>query len=121
MSAHRRGVGTPWTARAPSASTPSAGSSPCSPRAERELRLRRRRQPHDNLHRYYNPETARYTSPDPLGLAPVLNNETYVHNPHTWSGHLGLSPHRGDRRSGRPETPKPPELVTIRHFTNKES
>ncbi|BAJ29826.1 hypothetical protein KSE_40340 [Kitasatospora setae KM-6054] len=51
----------------------------------------------------------------------MLNNETYVHNPHTWSGHLGLSPHRGDRRSGRPETPKPPELVTIRHFTNKES
>ena len=76
---------------------------------------------HYNLHRYYDPETARYTSPDPLGLAPALDNETYVHNPHTWTDHLGLSPHRGNRPSERPETSKPPQLVTIRHFTNKES
>ncbi|GLW68537.1 type IV secretion protein Rhs [Kitasatospora phosalacinea] len=48
---------------------------------------------HYNLHRYYDPETARYTSPDPLGLAPAPNSDTYVHNPHTWSDPLGLSPH----------------------------
>ncbi|GAA2742608.1 DUF6531 domain-containing protein [Kitasatospora cinereorecta] len=48
---------------------------------------------HYNVHRYYDPETARYTSPDPLGLAPAPNPDGYVHNPHTWSDPLGLSPH----------------------------
>ncbi|GAA2739853.1 RHS repeat-associated core domain-containing protein [Kitasatospora cinereorecta] len=48
---------------------------------------------HYNLNRYYDPETARYTSPDPLGLAPAANPDTYVHNPHTWADPLGLSPH----------------------------
>ncbi|WP_030068585.1 RHS repeat-associated core domain-containing protein [Streptomyces natalensis] len=47
---------------------------------------------HYNLHRYYDPETARYTAPDPLGLAPAPNPATYVHNPHTWADPLGLSP-----------------------------
>ncbi|RXS85346.1 RHS repeat protein [Streptomyces sp. TM32] len=47
---------------------------------------------HYNLHRYYDPETARYTTPDPLGLAPAPNPATYVHNPHTWADPLGLSP-----------------------------
>ncbi|MFF8103745.1 RHS repeat-associated core domain-containing protein [Streptomyces sp. NPDC016640] len=32
---------------------------------------------------YYDPETGRYTSPDPLGLAPAPNPVAYVHNPHT--------------------------------------
>ncbi|MEU5389171.1 DUF6531 domain-containing protein, partial [Kitasatospora cineracea] len=48
---------------------------------------------HYNVSRYYDPETARYTSPDPLGLTPAPNPDTYVHNPHTWSDPLGLSPH----------------------------
>ncbi|WP_052682091.1 RHS repeat-associated core domain-containing protein [Saccharothrix sp. ST-888] len=48
---------------------------------------------HYNVNRYYDPETARYTSPDPLGLAPAPNPDTYVHNPHTWTDPLGLSPH----------------------------
>ncbi|WP_405804011.1 DUF6531 domain-containing protein [Streptomyces sp. NBC_00210] len=47
---------------------------------------------HYNHHRYYDPQTARYTTPDPLGLAPAPNPATYVHNPHTWSDPLGLSP-----------------------------
>ncbi|GAA3733791.1 putative T7SS-secreted protein [Streptomyces tremellae] len=47
---------------------------------------------HYNHHRYYDPETARYTTPDPLGLAPAPNPATYVHNPHTWSDPLGLAP-----------------------------
>ncbi|MFD9124069.1 RHS repeat-associated core domain-containing protein [Kitasatospora sp. NPDC059571] len=47
---------------------------------------------HYNLNRYYDPETARYTSPDPLGLSPAPNPDTYVHNPHTWSDPFGLSP-----------------------------
>ena len=47
---------------------------------------------HHNYHRYYDPETARYVTPDPLGLAPAPNPSTYVHNPHTWADPLGLAP-----------------------------
>jgi RHS repeat-associated protein len=58
---------------------------------------------HYNHHRHYDPETARYTSPDPLGLLPAPNPVTYVHNPHTWSDPLGLAPlchqHGGDTGS----------------------
>ncbi|MEU2513554.1 DUF6531 domain-containing protein [Streptomyces syringium] len=47
---------------------------------------------HYNFHRHYEPETGRYTSADPLGLAPAPNVVAYVHNPHTWADPLGLSP-----------------------------
>ncbi|BAU84493.1 RHS/YD repeat-containing protein [Streptomyces laurentii] len=47
---------------------------------------------HYNFFRYYDPEPARYLTPDPLGLAPAPNPATYVHNPHTWSDPLGLAP-----------------------------
>jgi RHS repeat-associated protein len=47
---------------------------------------------HYNYFRHYDPETARFTSPDPLGLTPAPNASTYVHNPQTWSDPLGLSP-----------------------------
>jgi len=47
---------------------------------------------HHNHHRHYDPETARYLTPDPLGLAPAPNPAAYVHNPHTWSDPLGLAP-----------------------------
>ncbi|MFF2630905.1 DUF6531 domain-containing protein [Kitasatospora griseola] len=46
---------------------------------------------HYNVYRYYDPETARYTSPDPLGLAPAPNPDTYVTNPHSLSDPLGLA------------------------------
>ncbi|WP_432589574.1 DUF6531 domain-containing protein [Streptomyces sp. HD1123-B1] len=45
---------------------------------------------HYNHHRYYDPETARYAAPDPLGLAPAPNPHGYVANPHTWQDPLGL-------------------------------
>lgn len=51
-----------------------------------------------NHQRYYDPATARYLSQDPLGLAPALNPNTYVHNPTTWNDPLGLSPCRDDIR-----------------------
>ncbi|MES4901701.1 MULTISPECIES: DUF6531 domain-containing protein [unclassified Streptomyces] len=51
---------------------------------------------HYNLNRYYDPTTARYTTPDPLGLAPALNPDAYVHNPHTWCDPLGLMPDEDD-------------------------
>ncbi|GGZ56033.1 putative T7SS-secreted protein [Streptomyces bluensis] len=47
---------------------------------------------HYNYFRHYDPETARYTTPDPLGISPADNPNTYVHNPHTWTDPLGLSP-----------------------------
>ncbi|MFC8586380.1 putative T7SS-secreted protein [Streptomyces sp. NPDC057217] len=47
---------------------------------------------HYNVFRTYDPETARYLSPDPLGLVPAPNPATYVPNPHVWSDHLGLAP-----------------------------
>ncbi|MFE2185967.1 putative T7SS-secreted protein [Streptomyces sp. NPDC059455] len=46
---------------------------------------------HYNYFRHYDPESARYTTPDPLGLVPAPNATSYVHNPHTWSDHLGLA------------------------------
>ncbi|MFE8013123.1 putative T7SS-secreted protein [Streptomyces antibioticus] len=53
---------------------------------------------HYNLFRHYDPETARFLTPDPLGLAPAPNPVTYVHNPHTWSDPLGLTPYpRGEK------------------------
>ncbi|MFF5964317.1 putative T7SS-secreted protein [Streptomyces collinus] len=53
---------------------------------------------HYNVFRHYEPETARYVTPDPLGLTPAPNPATYVHNPHTWSDPLGLSPYpRGEK------------------------
>ncbi|MFE9444813.1 putative T7SS-secreted protein [Streptomyces sp. NPDC006602] len=47
---------------------------------------------HYNYFRHYDPETARYLTPDPLGLEPADNPATYVHNPHAWTDPLGLTP-----------------------------
>ncbi|MEV0117134.1 DUF6531 domain-containing protein [Streptomyces sp. NPDC050844] len=45
---------------------------------------------HYNLSRYYDPDTASYLSPDPLGLTPAPNHHAYVANPLRWSDPLGL-------------------------------
>lgn len=45
---------------------------------------------HYNLARYYDPDTASYLTPDPLGLAPAPNHHAYVDNPLRWSDPLGL-------------------------------
>jgi RHS repeat-associated protein len=37
-----------------------------------------------NLHRYYDPATGRYLTPDPLGLTPGPNCHAYVDNPLQW-------------------------------------
>ncbi|MFD5030129.1 putative T7SS-secreted protein [Streptomyces sp. NPDC058405] len=47
---------------------------------------------HYNYFRHYDPETGRYTSPDPLGLAPSPNPIGYVDNPFTGCDPLGLMP-----------------------------
>ncbi|MFF9567459.1 putative T7SS-secreted protein [Streptomyces sp. NPDC014685] len=46
---------------------------------------------HYNYFRYYEPETARYLSNDPLGISPAPNPAAYILNPHTWVDPLGLS------------------------------
>ncbi|MGY4982890.1 DUF6531 domain-containing protein [Streptomyces sp. 900105755] len=45
---------------------------------------------HYNLARYYDPDTAQYLSPDPLGLVPAPNPHAYVDNPLRWTDPLGL-------------------------------
>ncbi|MEU1630203.1 putative T7SS-secreted protein [Streptomyces sp. NPDC020096] len=45
-----------------------------------------------NYFRYYDPETARYATPDPLGLEPADNHHAYVVDPLSWTDPLGLSP-----------------------------
>nr|WP_236054059.1 RHS repeat-associated core domain-containing protein [Streptomyces sp. SP2-10] len=47
---------------------------------------------HYNYFRHYDPDAARYLTHDPLGLTPAPNPTAYVHNPHTWTDPLGLSP-----------------------------
>jgi RHS repeat-associated protein len=46
-----------------------------------------------NYHRYYEPGTARYHSPDPLGLTPAPNPHAYVPNPTVAVDPLGLAPY----------------------------
>jgi RHS repeat-associated protein len=48
---------------------------------------------HYNYHRYYDPVTGRYLTPDPLGLLPAPNPHTYVHNPCVIADPLGLAPY----------------------------
>jgi RHS repeat-associated protein len=55
---------------------------------------------HYNNHRYYDPLTGTYLTPDPLGLAPapnphgyVSNPHGYVSNPHVFADPLGLTPY----------------------------
>ena len=44
-----------------------------------------------NYHRHYDPTTGRYTSPDPLGLAPAINPFSYTPNPSAWIDPFGLN------------------------------
>ncbi len=55
---------------------------------------------HYNYFRHYDPETARYLTPDPLGLQPAPHPTTYVYNPLTWSDPLGLAPVESCRELG---------------------
>lgn len=45
---------------------------------------------HYNLARYYDPDTASFLTPDPLGLVPGPNPHAYVDNPFRWTDPLGL-------------------------------
>nr|WP_285409091.1 RHS repeat-associated core domain-containing protein [Pseudomonas sp. FR229a] len=56
---------------------------------------------HYNRHRYYNPGTGRFLTPDPIKLAGGLNSYQYVPNPTGWVDPLGLNtcPGAGDKNS----------------------
>ncbi|MFE0100181.1 DUF6531 domain-containing protein [Streptomyces sp. NPDC059009] len=60
---------------------------------------------HYNQYRYYDPASARYCSPDPLGLEPAPHHHNYVVNPLTWIDPLGLAPSC---------------KAVIRHYTTKD-
>ncbi|NGO72375.1 DUF6531 domain-containing protein, partial [Streptomyces boncukensis] len=79
---------------------------------------------HYNYFRYYDPATARYASPDPLGLGPAPLPTAYVRNPHTWSDPFGLAP-----TGGCPPTPDVGDVDslvrniderTVFHYSNRE-
>jgi RHS repeat-associated protein len=56
---------------------------------------------HYNYQRYYDPATARYTSPDPLGLEPAPNHHAYVSNPLSRLDPLGLKDFLSDAGRAR--------------------
>ncbi|EJL95331.1 RHS repeat-associated core domain protein containing protein [Pseudomonas sp. GM24] len=57
---------------------------------------------HYNRHRYYNPGTGRFLTPDPIKLAGGLNSYQYVPNPTGWVDPLGLnSCPPGDETKGK--------------------
>ncbi|HKS44794.1 MAG TPA: DUF6531 domain-containing protein [Amycolatopsis sp.] len=68
---------------------------------------------HYNYQRYYDPENARYTSDDPLGLLPAPNPRTYVPNPTRYVDPLGLTPAPGGAHgpgTGSHTNPPPPQI-----------
>ncbi|MEU7552533.1 putative T7SS-secreted protein [Streptomyces sp. NPDC044571] len=56
---------------------------------------------HHNYFRTYDPETARYLSPDPMGLEPSPNPSAYVANPHQWCDPFGLAPYSDSTRAAQ--------------------
>ncbi|ORF41515.1 RHS repeat-associated core domain-containing protein [Snodgrassella alvi] len=57
---------------------------------------------HYNTFRYYDPDTGRFTQPDPIGLLGGYNLYQYAPNALTWIDPFGL------------------EVVTVYHYTNKK-
>ncbi|MFE9722294.1 putative T7SS-secreted protein [Streptomyces sp. NPDC005794] len=80
---------------------------------------------HYNVNRHYDPETARYLTPDPLGLEPAPNAFAYVHNPYRWCDPLGLAPYDPLREGytsspGFQKDPYHPDVVERRIEANRE-
>ncbi|WP_137173558.1 glycohydrolase toxin TNT-related protein [Massilia sp. HP4] len=56
---------------------------------------------HYNRHRYYDPDTGRYLTQDPIGLLGGINTYAYTPNPVGWLDPLGLSGNSRERRTSR--------------------
>lgn len=80
-----------------------------------------------NYFRYYDPETGRYLTGDPLGLEPAPNQYAYVINPLAWIDPLGLGSQSGQSggRYGlmKPANPKgfPNGSYEINHIPAQDS
>ncbi|MGG2464407.1 DUF6531 domain-containing protein [Streptomyces sp. RGM 3693] len=72
---------------------------------------------HYNFHRHYDPDTARYATPDPLGLEPAPNPATYPHNPHSWSDPLGLSPESCPKKKAQRSDPE--QVCTVGDYAQE--
>jgi RHS repeat-associated protein len=59
---------------------------------------------HYNLYRYYDPETGRYTSSDPVGLRGGVHPHNYVSNPTVYLDPLGLKPKKC--KGGKSDNPQ---------------
>ena len=66
---------------------------------------------HYNRHRYYNPGTGRFLTPDPIKLAGGLNSYQYVPNPTGWVDPLGLNNCPPPEVDGQESLLKPPETA----------
>ncbi|UNS98430.1 DUF6531 domain-containing protein [Streptomyces tubbatahanensis] len=69
---------------------------------------------HYNYFRYYDAETARYLTSDPLGLEPTPNPHTYVANPFLTVDPLGLAPSGGCPASPEGPPADDPDVEAIR-------
>jgi len=58
---------------------------------------------HYNRHRYYNPSSGRFLTPDPIKLAGGVNNYKYVNNPTGWVDPLGLDECPGQSPKQQPD------------------
>nr|WP_329959636.1 RHS repeat-associated core domain-containing protein [Pseudomonas sp. AF03-9] len=83
---------------------------------------------HYNRYRYYNPDTERYLTPDPVKLAGGINGYRYVPNPTGWVDPLGLScitgrcPEKNDQRATQKQDPITPGAIDpIRSSTYEQA
>ncbi|MEU2576803.1 putative T7SS-secreted protein [Streptomyces anulatus] len=66
---------------------------------------------HYNYFRYYDPDMARYLTPDPLGLTPAPNPASYVTNPLTTIDPFGLAPTDYEKSGDSPAGPGPWDMT----------
>jgi len=80
---------------------------------------------HYNRHRYYNPSSGRFLTPDPIKLAGGLNNYQYVPNPTGWVDPLGLNTQCLESKDtpirGKSDEPKAPKLSRNGAFKQAKS